>query len=47
MEGWGLFLDRVQGRFDDIGVPGTAGINDHSINAYLSLAGATPGGYYV
>ncbi len=49
LEGWELFLDRVQGRFDDIGRIGTAGINDHDIHEYLRLTGASdvPGGYYV
>lgn len=49
LEGWALFLDRVQGRFEHIGVPGTAGLEDHAMSEYMRLAGLTtsPGGSLV
>ena len=32
---WYQFLDRVQGRIEDLGKPGTDGIKDHSMDTYL------------
>lgn len=32
---WNAFLDRVRGRIEDLGKPGTDGIKDHSMAKYL------------
>jgi len=32
---WYRLLDRVEGRIEDLGKPGTDGIKDHDMNKYL------------
>ncbi len=45
MSPWEMFWDRFRGRLEDLGKPGTDGMKDHAMSAYLELLESrqTPG----